>query len=211
MNVKKLIILQVIGVILFTMLTLLLVRLDAFTPTNEILAFILLGIGNVVNARNKLMKPIEELSIHDKLTGCYNRTKLDLKIPEYENYAEYAVIFFDLNNLKKMNDIHGHDDGDQLLIDASNQLRHWHEHGDLYRIGGDEFLVVVPNAHEAELSKTVEDWYNKQPALNTEFGDDFVCDFSYGICCKTKSEPLSFEEIMNRADENMYLMKKKRH
>lgn len=166
-----------------------------------------MGIGNVANARNMLMKPIEEISVHDKLTGCYNRVKLDNKIPEYENYSNYAIIFFDVNNLKKMNDIHGHDDGDKLLIDASNQLRFWHEYGDLYRLGGDEFIVVVPNVSKSQLESILTMWHKEQPVLNQSYNDDFVCDFSYGVYYKTPFTKLSFNEIMSNADNRMYKMK----
>ena len=207
---KKLLILQLIGILLFAGFLWLLILADQFTYVNAILIYLLLAVGNVVNAKIMLMKPIEDLSIHDKLTGCHNRTKLASKIPEYEKYANYAVIFFDINNLKKMNDVHGHDDGDYVIIKASNQLRYWYKYGDLYRLGGDEFLVVVPNMPQKGLDKTLESWHEKQPNLNEDYKeDDFICNFSYGIYYKTKTDKKSFNDIMNSADENMYTMKNK--
>ena len=146
-----------------------------------------MGIANIINARIMLIKPIEEVSTHDELTGCYNRVKLDSKIGEYENYKTYAIIFFDLNNLKSANDTHGHDYGDTILIRTSNQLRYWHTYGDLYRIGGDEFIVVVPNAIKSRLEKILNKWYDTLSILNTDYKDQFICNFSYGIAYKTKN------------------------
>ena len=178
-----------------------------FSPVSVILLYAFMGITNVINANTMLIKPIEDISFHDKLTGCYNRAKLGTKIPEYDNYISYALIFFDINNLKKVNDTHGHDEGDRLIIDASNQLRFWHEYGDLFRIGGDEFIVVVPNAQDIKLEEILTNWYDGLPALNARYDDEFVCHFSYGVYYK--KDQMSFETVMSHADEKMYEMKKK--
>ena len=208
MKMKELCILQVIGILLFAGMSTLMYYCEIFCLTSSIILYTVLAVGNVINAYNQLIKPIEALSIYDKLTGCYNRTRLDSKIKEYENYDRYAIIFFDVNNLKKANDVHGHDDGDKILVEASNQLRFWHRYGDLYRIGGDEFIVVVPNGKQSQLEKILPKWYSLLPALNREYDDDFVCSFSYGVFYKTEKDKKSFNDIMTFADEEMYKMKK---
>ena len=205
---KRLIFLQSLGCLLFAVFILGLYKLGVFSPISVIGTYIFLGIGNVINARLVLMKPIEDISIHDKLTGCYNRTKLDAKIQEYDKYSEYAVIFFDINNLKRVNDDHGHDIGDKMLITASEQLRFWHRYGDLYRIGGDEFIVVVSNMSNKRLETIVQKWYSEQPALNEGLGDEFVCGFSYGIFYKMASIQMPFKSVMDNADKKMYEMKR---
>ncbi|MBO4897157.1 MAG: GGDEF domain-containing protein [Clostridia bacterium] len=208
MKFKTLIILQLGGIALFVLFTAVLYFTGLFNPVSAVLVYILLGVGNVLNAHNILMKPIEEISIHDNLTGCYNRTKLESKIPQYEKYHNYAVIFFDLDNLKLINDTYGHDDGDKILVEAAERLRIWQEYGDLYRIGGDEFLVVVPNIDQPLLEEILSAWKEKQTELNADYGADYKCEFSYGAAYKTEDEPLTFEEAMNIADEKMYEMKK---
>ena len=206
---KRLVILQIVGCLLFTAIIMILYAVGIFSPLSVIILYVLMGLTNIVNARIMLMKPIEDLSTHDKLTGCHNRSKLEPKIQEYEKYNEYAVIFFDVNNLKKVNDIHGHTDGDKMLIVASDQLRFWYKYGDLYRIGGDEFIVVVTNMEREHLEPILTGWYEKLPALNAEYDDDFVCNFSYGVFYKTADRSMSFKDIMESADEKMYEMKKK--
>lgn len=62
-----------------------------------------------------------------------------------------------MNNLKKMNDVHGHNAGDKVLIKAAEQLSFWHKYGELYRIGGDEFIVVVTNMSAQGLDAIAEE------------------------------------------------------
>ena len=208
MKRKKLIQLQMLGVLLYIGMAMLLYAHGFLNIVSSIIIYFLLAVCNVINAENHLIKPIEELSIYDKLTGCYNRTKLSYKTKEYENLRSYAVIFFDVNNMKKMNDIHGHEHGDKLIIKAANQLKYWRKYGDLYRIGGDEFLVVIPNSKLERVESELASWYIDLDDLNNGFQDGFVCKFSYGVCKKEPDEKISFEDVMNKADENMYTMKK---
>lgn len=208
MSMKKLIILQAVGCLLFAGVVFALYVFKVFTPITVIIAHTFMGLCNVINANIFLLKPVEELSTHDKLTGCYNRLKLTSKIQEYENFREYAVIFFDIDHFKKVNDTHGHDDGDIMLIKASNQLRFWHKYGDLYRLGGDEFVVVCPNMSQLSLEPILTKWYKSLHILNEEYEDDFICTFSYGVSYKNKSDRRKFDAVMNKADEEMYQMKK---
>lgn len=202
---KRIMILQALGVLVFAGLMVLLDFFGWFSMAGTITVYALMGILNILNAYHILVKPIEDKSEHDSLTGCHNRVRLDVRIPEYEKHDSFAVIFFDINNFKKVNDTHGHDDGDRLLVAASDQLRYWFGYGDLYRIGGDEFIVVVPNMREEKLRSLVDRWYNSQPALNAGYSDDFVVKFSYGIAVRARTE--SFEEVQDRADREMYKMK----
>ena len=87
---KRLLILQIIGCLLFAVFVALFCAIGIFSPVSAVILYVILGLGNIINARNMLMKPIEHLSTHDKLTGVYNRIKLESKIPEYERYSDYA-------------------------------------------------------------------------------------------------------------------------
>lgn len=208
MKMKELLVLQLIGILLFAGLSVLLYLWGAFNIVTSIILYVMLAVGNVLNVCSEIIKPIEAMGIYDKLTGCYNRTKLTSKVKEYENFKSYTVIFFDVNNLKKTNDVHGHDEGDKLIVKASNQLKYWRRYGDLYRIGGDEFLVVIPNAKINCLESKLEQWYLSLDVLNEDYEDDFICKFSYGVYRKDANDDISFEDAMNKADENMYTMKK---
>ena len=208
LKLKELIVLQALGIVLFVTLSVILDILNLFSLTSSIIVFSILAVCNVINAYSQLIKPVAELSFYDELTNCYNRVRLHSKIKEYENYYTYAVIFFDVNNLKKVNDVHGHEDGDKILVEASDQLKYWFRYGDLYRIGGDEFIVVVPNIEKEQLDAIVKQWYQQLAPLNAQYNDDFICDLSYGVYYKSGSDTASFEDIMNNADKQMYTMKR---
>lgn len=205
---KRLVILQLLGCLLFSALIMTLFAMGHFSPLSVIAVYSLMGLSNIANAWKMLMKPIHETSTHDKLTGCRNRRSLDLTIPEYEKHSDYAVIFVDINNLKKVNDIHGHNAGDKVLVKASEQLGYWHKYGDLYRLGGDEFIIVITNMSNSNIESIAKDWYSDLSSLNEEYNDDFVCDLSYGIYYNTFKSSVSFRDVMSSADEMMYKMKK---
>ena len=107
-------------------------------------------------------------------------------------------------------DTYGHDYGDIILTRASEQLRYWHEYGELFRIGGDEFIVVVTNMSLSRLEELLSKWYENLSGLNKEYNKLFENNFSYGIGYKEKDSKKSFEDVLNEADKNMYQMKRKK-
>lgn len=95
-------------------------------------------------------KRVEELSVTDRLTGLYNRMKLDEVFTyELERSRRYetpmAIIILDLDHFKSVNDTHGHHVGDQVLQDLADVLRDGERASDtLGRWGGEEFLIILP-------------------------------------------------------------------
>ena len=88
---------------------------------------------------------IEYLSFHDELTGLYNRRYMEDSLHRLNTARNlpYTIVMLDLNNLKLMNDIFGHEMGDQLLKNAANFLRGIFRADDIIcRIGGDEFCIL---------------------------------------------------------------------
>lgn len=143
-------------------------------------------------------------SEHDGLSGCYNRVHLDRVKSQYENQQSTFIIFIDVNNLKKMNDIYGHEAGDNLIKSAANALSFWNSHGDVYRMGGDEFMIVLSNKNFDYCAKLLNGWYPTVGLLNNPT-DGFKCVLSYGVaCCKG---PCNFDNLQKEADEAMYHMK----
>jgi diguanylate cyclase (GGDEF)-like protein/PAS domain S-box-containing protein len=95
---------------------------------------------------------------HDALTGCLNRAGildvLATAVAQCGGGSGVAVLFFDLDRFKHVNDTHGHAAGDHLLVRVAERLRHNTRDAGVGRLGGDEFLVVahaVPTAEHAEL------------------------------------------------------------
>lgn len=141
-------------------------------------------------------------SEHDKLSRLYNRTKYEKMKSEYAGHENVCVVYIDVNNLKKMNDIKGHDAGDDLIIKAAEKLEFWEDIGDAYRMGGDEFMVVITDRTEDECEELINDWYEDVGCLNDYESDGFKCMMAYGVAygdlfCNT-------DALIKEADEKMY-------
>ena len=167
--------------------------------TTEI-TFILKHIQELIHYADQLNFQIEEAE-KDALTQVYNRLHLDKVMQDYKNYT---ICFLDVNNLKKMNDINGHQAGDALLTKATHELRKLQTFADIYRIGGDEFMLVFNNLSLNEVEPIIKAWHANVPRLNRA-SDDFVCCFSYGLAQGGMLD--NFDTVMKRADELMYNMK----
>ncbi len=106
--------------------------------------------------RKQALDRIEYLSLHDQLTSLYNRTYFDqaLTLAQREAVLPYSVIVGDVNGLKLTNDIFGHSAGDGLLIDIARTLMlHCPPEAIISRIGGDEFVILLPRHNEQQADR----------------------------------------------------------
>ena len=102
------------------------------------------------------IKEIEYLGFHDELTGLGNRRYLEAKLNQFnqEAYLPLAVIIGDANGLKLVNDAFGHFIGDKLLIKIAEAIKSACRSDDhIFRYGGDEFIVLLPNTSETAAEK----------------------------------------------------------
>ena len=112
-------------------------------------------------ANYQLLNRLEVMSSVDLLTGIYNRNAMNHRVDRYiagkePTPKEYGIVFADLNGLKQVNDNGGHIAGDKLLKDAAEVLRTTFYDSDIYRAGGDEFMIIAVNISEDELEKRME-------------------------------------------------------
>ncbi|KQC14557.1 MAG: hypothetical protein APR63_05575 [Desulfuromonas sp. SDB] len=164
-------------------------------------------------------KAIEsELRIYaatDVLTGIYNRRtgllflENRMKLSKREE-SHFVICFVDVNDLKKINDKFGHNEGDELIICISQILKKSIRESDIvFRLGGDEFIVIFQNTdiEKSELlwNRIQEniDFYNK----NTEKKYDI--SLSFGFAEYDPRQNSSIEELIAFADQEMYKYKKK--
>ena len=164
---------------------------------------------------NKLLSmQLEERANIDGLTGLYNRSYHELIIKELQiNAAKYktpfAVIMIDLNGLKPVNDNHGHEAGDKLIITTAELIKKTCRTDDIpVRLGGDEFCVLLPQTDSqqaaivAERIKTVCE--NEKLLLPN--GTEINISLSMGYAASNEVAP---EEVLKTADERMYADKAK--
>lgn len=109
-------------------------------------------ISLILLASEKLRHDLEFISRHDGLTQCLNKNaameELEREIARARRHgSKLAIMLFDLDNFKEINDTHGHLEGDRILVDFSKKAKAALRGSDqLTRFGGDEFMAILPNA-----------------------------------------------------------------
>ena len=162
-------------------------------------------IKSIVDNRKKIMMHDIEMKYtgeHDPMTGLYNRAKYASMLKEvYIKLEKVVILYFDINNLKYVNDTYGHDMGDELIIRAVESLRGAiTENMDAYRLGGDEFMVVLPNGDSTDAEAFIENWKQNLKTINS-LPSVAECKMAYGYA---SGNGKVFSEILNIADKNMY-------
>lgn len=150
--------------------------------------------------RKKQQAYLEKLSYRDMLTGLYNRNRYIERLEAYKQVQNQQIgaIYIDLNGLKKVNDEQGHRAGDELIVRAAGTIAGIFAE-DAYRVGGDEFVVIL-------LDVSREDFARKTEQLRRQMRENSV-DASIGGVWQASTENL--ENLLRRADENMYREKKR--
>lgn len=100
---------------------------------------------------------LQHLSLHDTLTGLYNRNKYLLDLSSFSQIeGPVGVVYLDFNGLKEINDYYGHAQGDQALKKCTEKMRGVFQDANLYRTGGDEFVIICPHKNREEFLELVE-------------------------------------------------------
>ena len=160
-----------------------------------------------ISARKKAEAYLEFLGKHDSLTRLRNRSFFTDELNRLEREAIHplSVLMIDLNGLKVANDTRGHIVGDALLRRAGEVLNKAVEApACAARIGGDEFIVLLPGATEADAAQMVEN-IEQLLALNNQFYPGLALSMSIG--CATAMAPQRLEDLVQLADARMYSTK----
>jgi len=161
-----------------------------------------------------LLRQLEESANTDPLTGLYNRRYIEEALVAEKKKSDrfdvpYSVIVVDVNRLKQANDSYGHDTGDRLLLFVGERLKaEIRETDTLARIGGDEFLIVLADTHEAGAHVLVERFSRKvfnNTTIEVGKDDTFPVTVSMGVA---GSDQMCHDDLLRTADERMYEAKK---
>lgn len=173
---------------------------------------LLLGIDNTSEAIKQInigrkAELYREMALTDLLTGLYNRNAFDSWEKENKEFSGTMLVTFDLNNLKWCNDTLGHALGDKYIADAAGMIRRvFGKLGVCYRIGGDEFCVVIKHANRIDIEVYLERLRRLQKEYNAHSKDvkiQIAC--GYAVFSETDYH---IENTRSRADVSMYENKK---
>lgn len=158
---------------------------------------------------------VSQLAYKDGLTGVGNRTALKERIAELEKrdgHDDVAIIMFDVNDLKMVNDNLGHQMGDRMLIAAARVLEEaFSPAGNCYRIGGDEFTVIITGSQAEERSaKGIAEFEKSLQRFNEKEEREFTLSIAHGCAVhqRTANAEETIQRTYQRADELMYERKR---
>lgn len=146
----------------------------------------------------------------DTLTGCGSRAAMQNLIERLEHIYKYdiTVIYFDLNHFKQVNDKFGHENGDRILrIFAETLMKVFGGQGQVGRIGGDEFMVLLLDMPEAEIQRLCRQVDSLLAEQSGTLDITYVISTSYGYATRGKNSRKLLDDIIIEADENMYRYK----
>lgn len=192
------------------------------TAQNEVIALskVFDDMAQTIELRDKermeMLKEFEAQASTDMLTGVFNRRAAEAIMKQSLSGAlrhkkPMSLCFIDLDGFKDVNDSYGHSEGDHALSFVARLLRQAIRLSDsVCRMGGDEFLLVLPECDEENAVMT---WDRIQAAVDAANGDAhflFDLQLSHGIATFDPEHPVSLDVLIALADERMYANKKRR-
>ena len=168
--------------------------------TLEVTTFILGSeLGN-----HLLLDRLRLVGSKDMLTGVMNRNEMNNLVDELSHGSSddvsVGVIFADLNGLKTINDLEGHNSGDLLLKNAANVLKSVFSENEIFRAGGDEFAIIVTGITQDEINEKIE-------SIRT--ASEKYSNLSFAIGGSVEKNGSNVRVALRRADEKMYEDKRK--
>ncbi len=173
--------------------------------TKESISEIVISFIDITEAK-KNRSDLEFSAYRDYLTGLYNRRHYEENLAKYDHLDNYplTMVMADINGLKLINDAFGHHAGDELLISAANIITESCRETDcIARIGGDEFVIVMPNSSGKDAEKVIEKINMKAKSI---FIESIELSISFGFATKSdRSEDI--QEVYRSAEDLMYRTK----
>ena len=154
------------------------------------------------------MEELEQFALNDSMTGLYNRNAYDYFINNESDIKNHMVVTFDLNNLKMCNDNYGHSAGDAYIINSAHIIETTFDRfGKCYRIGGDEFCCIIPDATEFQIEHFIQKMHQDVAILINKNIIPTEVEIACGYALVTPDDT-DIEKVRERADEMMYHNKK---
>ena len=155
----------------------------------------------------------ERLLSTDPLTGLYSRFAYNRFLMDFEGTikrdvlggVKFAICECDLNGLKTVNDVYGHEAGDRYILNCSKTIKDFFKHGTIYRTGGDEFVIVFENANYEKIEKLenkIKNFMDAEMASDKNAADRVL--FAAGFAMFDPTIDSNYDDVFKRADKAMY-------
>jgi len=189
---------------------------------SEIFHLFIININNAFenirkqNMLNAMVDRLNRMWVYDTLTGVFNRAGFFKFAPSiikeaFEKKNDLFVLFLDLDGLKYVNDKYGHDEGDVFIKAMASVLNQVHRHGELLmRYGGDEFVVMAQGFSHEDAKKYITQVQTGIENYNAVSEHPYVLDASMGYAIVPSSEKMDLDELIEKADKEMYKVKKEK-
>ena len=168
--------------------------------------------SDTVKMLKKYIDKINKQAYTDAATDVGNKAAYQNEVQRIEKMrnhsdGDYAVFVMDINYLKMYNDKYGHEFGDMLISDASSLIKHTFEEYNIYRIGGDEFAVIIYHPEDGLCERLTKEFKSDQELFNRnakryELGVHVA--IGYAVNSSADSD---YIDVFKRADKQMYLDK----
>ncbi|HWP96516.1 MAG TPA: HD domain-containing phosphohydrolase [Syntrophomonadaceae bacterium] len=169
-------------------------------------------VGRDVTSRKEAEEQIRFISLHDPLTGLYNRTYFEQEMMSLEGSEAFPIgmMICDLDGLKFINDTLGHSTGDGLIITAAKIIQGCADQDSIIsRIGGDEYAVIIPACDHAQM-ESIYAAIKERAVEHSKREPDMPLDISIGFALRLDSS-MSMADLFREADNNMYREKLHSH
>jgi diguanylate cyclase (GGDEF)-like protein/PAS domain S-box-containing protein len=174
------------------------------------------GIIRDISKRKQAEDAVNKMAMVDTLTGVYNRNAgMVLLEKEFTRTARssspFSVIYTDLDGLKYLNDTRGHSEGDSLIREFAVILNKTARESDtVFRLGGDEFLIILPDCSEIGAVSCISRITKEITLFNSSDIKPWQISASFGSASCTKGEEYTIDALIEKADAAMYADKKNR-
>ena len=157
----------------------------------------------------KYVDYINGLAYRDAMTGVKNKTAYQEAVKNLEEQLrignpEFALIVFDINDLKYVNDTYGHDFGDMLIIEGCKIICQVFKKSPIYRIGGDEFVIILENSDFDNYQELIKEFDEEIIKCNDNSNKEYQISIARGIAIYNRMTDLIVADVFKRADNAMY-------
>ena len=183
------------------------------SSSNDEVGILAESFNTTIKIIQEKMDYIKTLAFKDSLTSVMSYASYKLEVERINKSLNkdsvlYAFVF-DINDLKIVNDKYGHEFGNKIIIAASNVIAMTFNYLSTYRIGGDEFVVIIENQTDEQVNSLIEIYNILIKNCNVEFLDHQLnIEIAFGYTKYDPNTDSCFEDVFNRADSIMYGVKK---